>query len=157
MEPFAEGHGGVEEAQSCDGRVEVELVPRRATAEAPVHVAFQVRGERAAAWRGGTVDGTGTADLISEGMGKWEANEVEDLRQRDHGTDISEADSWHGSAFGDRQTRSSRPSRTREQRRGTRNAQEQVNVYRSPLKRIKVVVICTLSAHGGRWGESHRR
>jgi hypothetical protein len=134
MEPLAESHGGVEETQSCHGRVEIELVPRRATAEALVKVAFQVRRERAAAWRGGTMHRTGTADLISEGMVKGEANEVEDLCQRDHGTDISEADTWHGSAFGGQQTRSSRPYKAREQRRGTRITQEEVLPSRSSLR-----------------------
>jgi len=43
VEAFTQGHGGVEEAQAGRGGVEVELVPRRAAAEALVDVAFEVR------------------------------------------------------------------------------------------------------------------
>jgi len=99
VKPFAKSHRSVEETQSCHGREEVELAPRGPTAEALVNVMFQVRGEGSAARRGGMVDGTGTTDLISGELGKREANQVEDIRQRDHGADFSETDTWHSGDF----------------------------------------------------------
>ena len=96
MEALAQGHGGVEEAQARRGGVEVELVTLGAAAEALVDMAFQVRREGAAACRGGPMHRTGTADLILSRLDGDESEQVEDVRQRDHGTDFAEADTRHG-------------------------------------------------------------
>jgi hypothetical protein len=95
VEPFAESHGRVEQAQARHGGVEVELVPRRTATEALVYVALDVRGEGATARRGGAMDGTRPANLIPAPLTRGEVDQVKDFSQRDHRTDFSVADARH--------------------------------------------------------------
>jgi len=47
----------------------------------------------------------GTAYLVPEGFARDEADQVQNLRQRDRGSDLSEVNAWHG---GDPQVRAFR-------------------------------------------------
>ncbi len=88
-------YGRVKDRQPFHGRVEVQLIPRRATREAVVHVALQIGRERTAPRGGRAMDRTRTADLIPANPARDEAHQVEDLGQGNLRTDLGEANPSH--------------------------------------------------------------
>jgi len=96
LKAFTQVHSRIEEAQARHGSVQVQLIPRRATREAPVHVAPQVGGEGAAARRGGAMHRTRPPDLVPGSLAGDEADQVQDIGQGDQGADLGEANARHG-------------------------------------------------------------
>ncbi len=88
-------HRRFKDRQPLHGCVEVQLIPRRATREAVVHVPLQIGRERTAARAGRAMDRTRTADLIPAPPARDEAHQVEDLGQGNLRTDRGEANPSH--------------------------------------------------------------
>ena len=104
--------GGVQLHPACH-RPKVELIPRSAAVETTENMLAEMHGKTPALWRRRTVDGARSPPLISPPLGRFEADQIENLRKSHQAAKCWKVHARHGNI-----------QQKRDQRRGTRSASE---------------------------------
>lgn len=124
MESLTEGDSGLEEILVFHGCIQIQLISMRSALEAFESMKLQVFREATARRTGGAMDRARATELIPAAFARCEADQGQDISQRNPGPDLSEGNARHN---GSRLIERGGPQGGREgkapgkQRRGTRS------------------------------------
>ena len=95
VQSLAQFDGSLEKRQASDSSVQIELVASRPALEALEGVRLQVGREGTAPLGGRAMNRTRAAHLAARGERGNEPKQLQNLRQRDQGSDLVEVDARH--------------------------------------------------------------